>query len=62
MTLETVVSGSSLACSAALIVGVLVGTTGLVPQLQLDPETVLAGLFIGGLSGIEALTAWRENK
>jgi hypothetical protein len=62
MTLETVVSGSAIACSAALILVVLVGATGLVPQLQLDPEAVLAGLVLSGLSGIEALTAWQENR
>lgn len=62
MTLETVVSGSAVACSAVLILGVLVGATGLVPQMHLDPEAVLAGLVIGGLAGIEALTAWQENR
>lgn len=61
MTLEAVVSGSALACSAALILGALVGSTGLVPQLQLDPEVVLVGLVIGVLSGIEALAAWQEH-
>ena len=61
MTLESVIAGSSLACSAVLILGALVGATGLVPQLQLDPEGVLAVMVICGLSAIEALTAWLER-
>jgi hypothetical protein len=62
MTLEALVSGSSLLCSVGLVVAALVGASGLLPQLQMQPDAVLATLVLAALSGAEAFTAWEANK